>query len=191
MADFGRLCTEQHLPLTSRAEQLPAMSVVSEHVGQGEAMPQQNTVQNAEANAEKPEQDQADIEAATMHSLPSKKIVVASDSRKHLTKLNVRKLTRAQKSKLVDQLLKVTSYPAANSTLLCNAPAASEHGRLLGTTYSAIDFTTNRPHAVLQSRDADTEIFLGELKARMDRCGCCTCTAACHKVYIPCKQSTQ
>ena len=111
------------------------MSVVSEHMGQGEAMPQQSIVKNAEANTEKSAQDQADIEAATMHSLPARKVVVPSESHKHLTEMNVRKLTRTQKSKLLDQVLKVRApHPAAYSTLVCNAPAASTVRKSLNGT---------------------------------------------------------
>ena len=80
---------------------LPA---VSEHMGQGQAMPQQGIVQNADANAQKSEQDQTDLEAATIQNLPDNK---AADV--HFDKMNVKKLTRAQKSKLVDQVLKVSS----------------------------------------------------------------------------------
>lgn len=73
-------------------------------MGQGQAMPQQGIVQNADANAQKSEQDQTDLEAATIQNLPDNK---AADV--HFDKMNVKKLTRAQKSKLVDQVLKVSS----------------------------------------------------------------------------------
>lgn len=86
---------------------------VSEHMGHGEAMPQQGIAQNAAANAEKPEQDQADMEAATIRTLPDKKVVVASDSHKCLDQMNVKKLTRAQRSKLVEQVLKVGIFSAS------------------------------------------------------------------------------
>ena len=71
-------------------------------MGQGQAMPQQGIAQNADANAQKSEQDQTDLEAATVQNLPADK---AADM--HFDQMNVRRLTRAQKSKLVDQVLKV------------------------------------------------------------------------------------
>lgn len=65
---------------------------VSEHIGQG-----QGNVQNAVANAEKSMQDQNDLEAANVQNVPAR-----------VAGMDVRKLTRAQKSKLVDQALKVS-----------------------------------------------------------------------------------
>ena len=72
-------------------------------MGQGQAMSQRGIVQNADANAQKSEQDQSDLEAATIQNLPDDK---AADVR--FDQMDVEKLTRAQKSKLVDQVLKVS-----------------------------------------------------------------------------------
>lgn len=72
-------------------------------MGQGQAMSQRGIVQNADANAQKSEQDQSDLEAATIQNLPYDK---ATDVR--FDQMDVEKLTRAQKSKLVDQVLKAS-----------------------------------------------------------------------------------
>lgn len=96
-------------------------------------MPQQGTVQNADANAQISEQDQTDLEAATIESLPDEK---AADTR--FDKMDVRKLTRAQKSKLVDQILKVScghshisvnqaTFTWQNCTLLVLADTVHSH----------------------------------------------------------------
>ena len=72
-------------------------------MGQGQAMPQQSIVQNADANAQKSEKDQTDLELTTEQSLPQDK---AADMR--FDQIDVRRLNRAQKIKLVDQVLKVS-----------------------------------------------------------------------------------
>ena len=142
-------------------------------------MPQQGIAQNADANAQKSEQDQSDLEAATAQNLPSDK---AADN--CFDQMNVRKLTRAQKSKLVDQVLKVRcqdGYNTWNQAMFtwpncASLVAASEHnhGPILLHRYSHgacyIDILFLVFFVMLQSRDADTETFLAGLKARMDRC---------------------
>ena len=72
-------------------------------MGQGQAMPQQSIVQNADANAQKSEKDQTDLELATEKNLPQDK---AADMR--FDQIDVRRLNRAQKIKLVDQVLNVS-----------------------------------------------------------------------------------
>lgn len=100
MADFGALrCLgwQRHLKLIPTNSKPTTNDAVSEHIGEGQALPQQGNVQNAVANAEKSTQDQSDLEAATVQNLSPK-----------VAGMDVRKLTRAQKSKLVDQALKVS-----------------------------------------------------------------------------------
>lgn len=74
-------------------------------MGQGQAMPQQGVVQNAQKNAGKPDEDQADLESAKRQEESEEQ---ASKAHKPYNKMDVKKLSRAEKSDLVDQVLKVT-----------------------------------------------------------------------------------
>ena len=74
--------------------------------GQMQTKPHQGAVQYAAADAENSEEVLADLEAAAMQNLPN----MAADGLGCYVgpdKSNVKKLTRTQKSKLVDQVLKV------------------------------------------------------------------------------------
>ena len=88
---------------------LPSVLAVSEHMGQGQAMPQQGIVQNADKNAGKGEQDQADLEASTKQNHNYLTGTDKTVPHKPFNEMNIKKLTRAEKGELVDRVLQVTS----------------------------------------------------------------------------------
>ena len=89
-------------------------SAVSEHMGQGKAMPHQGVVQNTASNADKSAADQSDLEAATagQHSKQKADLKSGTDFRS----VDVKKLTRAQRGELVDQVLNVRLCPSLLKT---------------------------------------------------------------------------
>ncbi len=91
---------------------LPGVLAVSEHMGQGQAMPQQGVVQNVDKNAAKGDQDQADLEASTKQKPAdhnNSKGVPKTMLHKPFNEMNIKKLTRAEKGELVDRVLQVNS----------------------------------------------------------------------------------
>ena len=73
-------------------------------------MPQQGIVQNADKNAGKGDQDQADLEASTKQKPAdhnSSKSAPKTTSHKPINEMNIKKLTRAEKGELVDRVLQV------------------------------------------------------------------------------------
>lgn len=123
MADFGkhgpvkaacRRSLQLHLtpaPNLGR-KSLPGVLAVSEHMGQGQAMPQQGIVHNADKNAGKGYQDQADLEASTKPNPAdhnSSKGAHKTMPNKPFHETNIEKLTRAEKGELVDRVLQVNS----------------------------------------------------------------------------------
>ena len=68
-------------------------------------MPQQGIVQNAARNADTSLADQSDLEAATASQQPKQQ--AKSNTGKDFRNVDVKKLTRAQRGELVDQVLKV------------------------------------------------------------------------------------
>ena len=108
MADFGKPGRQTHNPssLTALRDMSPAWTAaVSEHMGQGKAMPHQGIVQSAARNAEKSAVDQAELQAAKSDKLP--KEIADSSPSTDFKSIDVKKLTKAQRSDLVDQVLKV------------------------------------------------------------------------------------
>ncbi len=91
---------------------LPGVLAVSEHMGQGQAMPQQGIVQNADKNAANGDQDQADLEASTKQKPAdhnTSKGAPKAMPHKPFNDMNIKKLTRAEKGELVDRVLQVNS----------------------------------------------------------------------------------
>ena len=118
MADFGRLAAKERRPVKEQRvnKQLRGiLPAVSEHIGQEQAMPQQGIVQHAEQNTEKSDQDQADLEAAAVHAPPAEE---GASPCRHFEHLDTKKLTRGQKSSLVDQVLKVSTMQI-NDVFVC------------------------------------------------------------------------
>ena len=107
MADFGKLSRQQvHAPQRRHvAPHTVPNSAVSEHMGQGKAMPQQGIVQNTARNADKSAADQSDLEAATTSQQPKQQAALNSGT--DFRNVDVKKLTRAQRGELVDQVLNV------------------------------------------------------------------------------------
>ncbi|DBA84895.1 TPA: transcription factor [Trebouxia sp. C0004] len=95
---------------------------VSEHMGQGQAMPQQGIVQNADKNAGKGDQDQADLEASnTKQNHNSSEGAKRTVLHKPFNEMNIKKLTRAEKGELVDRVLQ--SRDADTETFLSGLKA--------------------------------------------------------------------
>lgn len=121
MADFGThghviaacncsLQLQLALALTMTHKPLLGVLAVSEHMGQGQAMPQQGIVQNAEKNAGKGDQDQADLEASTEQNPAEHNLSKGAHKtvpHKPFSEMNIKKLTRAEKGELVDRVLQV------------------------------------------------------------------------------------
>ena len=70
-------------------------------------MPHQGIVQNADKNASKGDQDQADLEASTKQNHNSSEGAHKTVLHKP-NEMNIKKMTRAEKGELVDRVLQVT-----------------------------------------------------------------------------------
>lgn len=115
MADFGKHGHNSSLYLQLALERnlghktVSVVLAVSEHMGQGQAMPQQGIVQNADKNAANGDQDQADLEASTKQNHNYLTGAHKTVPHKPFNEMNIKKLTRAEKGELVDRVLQVNS----------------------------------------------------------------------------------
>ncbi len=114
-------------------------------MGQGQAMPQQGIVQNAQKNADKADEDQVDAETAKGQQ-PSNQNGEPTNGKRY-SDMDIKKLTKAQKSDLVDQVLKVRLHmsPHVACTQSAMTVTVPRDGYL--QTQSAADHSLGMQHS--------------------------------------------